>query len=73
VYPRRGTRKNIEELQTVGIKLTRKDAIHLARVLLAMTQDWDEVEITARRFEQRKSDNTYSVTVTSRIPETELE
>jgi hypothetical protein len=71
VYPRDGTRKTIAELQTVGIKLSREQAIHLARVLLAVSQEWPEVEITAKRLEPR-SDGTYPVTVTSRIPDAKI-
>ena len=65
VYPVEGTAKTLNHLKTVGLKLSRDQAVHLARVLLAVTQDWDEVEITARRFERRKSDSTYPITVTS--------
>jgi hypothetical protein len=67
IYPVEGSIKTIEELNSVGIKLSREQAIHLARVLLAMTQEWDEVEITAYRLAAR-ADGTFSVTVTSRIP-----
>jgi uncharacterized protein (DUF433 family) len=65
IYPTRETKKKIEDLDTVGIRLSRKYAMHLARVLLAMSQDFEELEICARRFKQRKSDGTYEVTVTS--------
>ena len=67
VYPVEGTKRDLSDLQTVGIKLSREQALHLARVLLAVTQDWDEVEITAKRMERRKSDGTFPVTVTSRV------
>ena len=69
VYPKRNTRRTMEQLQTVGIRLSRDQAIHLARVLLAVTQDWEELEITAKRLEQRQSDGTFPVTVTAFIPE----
>ena len=39
--------KTIAELKTVGIKLSREQAIDLARVLLAATQTWEEIDITA--------------------------
>ena len=55
----------MKDLKTVGIKLSKDQAIHLARVLLAVTQDWDIIDITAYRFERRKSDGTYHITVTS--------
>ncbi len=66
VYPVEGTKKPTEELESIGIKLTREQAIHLARVLLAASQDWDDLEITAYRRQARRSDGTYPVTVTSR-------
>jgi hypothetical protein len=59
--------KKIADLKTVGIKLSREQAIHLARVLLAASQDWEEIDITAWRVYKRHSDNTYNVTVTSAI------
>jgi hypothetical protein len=51
-------------LKTVGFKVTREQAIHLARVLLVVSQEWTEMEITAYRFDQRKTDETYHITVT---------
>ena len=65
VYPVKGTGKRISELKTIGIKLSRDEAIHLARVLLAATQEWKEVEITAYRFQRRASDDTHQITLTS--------
>ncbi|MGA3287265.1 MAG: hypothetical protein ABSD46_07560 [Bacteroidota bacterium] len=56
--------KSIADLKTVGIKLTGKQAIHLATVLLAVSQVWDEIDITAWRTTKR-ADDTYQVTVTS--------
>jgi hypothetical protein len=67
VYPTEDTKRTVEELQTVGIKLNKEQAIHLARVLLAVTQDWDEVDITAYRFRKRQDDGTYVITVTSKV------
>jgi hypothetical protein len=69
IYPTENTRKNITELQTVGFHLSREQALHLARVLLAVTQDWNEVDITGYRLERRRSDGTYSITVTSYRPD----
>jgi len=69
VYPMEGTKKGISELKTVGIKLSRAQAIDLARSLLAVSQDWEEVDVTAYRLERRKSDGTYHVTVTSAQPD----
>jgi hypothetical protein len=65
VYPVKGTNKNVKSLKTVGLKLSKEQATHLARVLLAVTQEWEELEITARRFKKRKSDGTYPITVTT--------
>lgn len=69
VYPVEGTKRSIDELQTIGLRLSAEQAIHLARVLVAVTQDWPEVEICARRFKQRQSDGTFEVTVTHQAPE----
>lgn len=68
VYPVNGGKsddKLIKDLQTVGIRLSRDQAIHLARVLLAACQEWEEIDITAWRRNERQSDGTYTVTVTS--------
>lgn len=67
VYPTEDTKRTVCDLQTVGIKLTKVQAIHLARVLLAVTQEWDEVDITAYRFEKRQEDGTYRLTITGRV------
>jgi hypothetical protein len=71
VYPTEDTKRTVEDLQTVGIKLNKEQAIQLARVLLAVTQDWDEIDITAYRFRKRQDDGTYVITVTSRVEEIE--
>jgi len=68
IYPTEGTRRSVADLQSVGLKLNKDEAIHLARVLLAVTQDWDEVDITGYRFQKRKSDGLYRLTVTSAGP-----
>jgi hypothetical protein len=52
IYPTEDTQKNVKKLKTVGIKLSRERAIHLARILLAVTQEWDEVDLTAYRLER---------------------
>lgn len=54
---------------TVGFTLTKDQAIHLARVLLAATQEWDTIDVTGFRLQKRKSDGTYPVTVTSFVKE----
>ena len=65
VYPTEKTNKNVEDLKTIGVKLSKEQAIHLARVLLAVSQEWEEIDITAYRLEERKADGTYHITVTS--------
>lgn len=50
---------------TVSFHLNKEQAIHLARVLLAATQEWDEIAVVAWRCQKRKSDGTYPITVTS--------
>jgi len=64
IYPIEDTVKDVKDLKTIGIKLNKDQAIHLARVLLAVSQEWDEIDITAYRFEKRKKDGTYHITVT---------
>jgi hypothetical protein len=56
--------KKIAELKTVGIKLSREQAIHLARVLLAASQEWEEIDITAWRVYKRQ----WTTRTTSRLP-----
>jgi hypothetical protein len=67
IYPTEDTKRTVADLQTVGIKLNKEQAIHLARVLLAVTQEWDEVDITAYRFKKREEDGTYVITITSKV------
>lgn len=55
------------DLDTVGFKMSREQAIDLARVLLAVTQDWEIVDVTGFRLKQRKSDGTFSITITSSV------
>ena len=50
--------------KTIALHLTKDQAVHLARVLLAATQEWNEIDVTAFRL-QRRADGTYPVTVTS--------
>lgn len=64
VYPVQGTRKKVEELKTVGFKLTRDQAIQLARVLLAVSQNWSDIDVTAFRS-KKFSDGTLPITVTT--------
>lgn len=69
IYPTEDTKKNVADLKTIGIKLSKEQAIHLARVMLAATQEWGEVEITAYRFDKRQSDGSYHITVTTFFPD----
>lgn len=46
IYPTESTRKTVGELKTVGFRLSREQAIHLARVLLAVSQEWADVDVT---------------------------
>jgi hypothetical protein len=64
IYPTSKTKRDIQDLKTIGIRLSREHAIHLARVLLAVTQEWDEVDLTGYRLD-RRSDGTQQLTVTS--------
>jgi hypothetical protein len=65
IYPVEDTKKNVSDLQSVGIKLSQDQAVHLARVLLAMAQDHKEIDITGYRLQRRSTDGTYKITVTS--------
>jgi hypothetical protein len=65
IYPTEDSTRTIADLQTVGFKLSREQAVHLARVLLAVSQDWEVIDITGYRRERRKRDKTYHITVTS--------
>ena len=67
IYPTEETKRTTSDLQTIGIRLTKKQAIHLASVLLVVTREWDQVDITAYRFEKRKTDGTYRLTITSQV------
>lgn len=68
VYPMEGTERDVANLKTVGLKLSSKQAAHLACVLLAASQEWSELELTAYRLEKRRSDGTYHVTITTSKP-----
>ena len=65
VYPGEGTHRSMSQLKTVGLRLSRDQAIHLARVLLAVTQEWDVIEVTGYR--KSHLDGTHQVTVTSML------
>ena len=67
VYPTEDTKRTVSDLQTVGIRLTKEQAIHLARVLLVVAQEWDEVDITAYRCQKRQEDGTFRLTITTQV------
>jgi hypothetical protein len=64
IYPVEGSAKVSSQLKTIGFLLSKAQAVDLARVLLAVAQDWDRVELTGYRLEKRKSDDTFHITVT---------
>lgn len=51
------------ELPTVRFRLNRQQAQHLACALLAAIQEWEEVEVVVHRFERRRSDGAFLLTV----------
>jgi hypothetical protein len=55
-----------KDLVTMGVRLSREEALHLARAILAATQEWEEVELVVHRFDKRTSDNTYLLSI---VPE----
>ena len=69
IYPTEETKRTTDQLKTIGLRLTREQAIHLARVILAAAQNWDVIDITAFRFQRRRIDGTYRITVTSKAGE----
>lgn len=46
LYPTEDTKKSITDLKTIGIRLSREQAVHLCRVFLLVSQDWEKIEIT---------------------------
>lgn len=66
IYPIEKAKKSVSDLKTVGVRLNNEQAVHLARALLAVAQDWESMDITGYRFERRRSDGTYRLTVTGR-------
>ena len=73
IYPIETSKKQLSDLKTIAIKLTKDQAIHLATTLLAASRNWDEIDLTGFRFSKRKSDGTYILTVTSKpAAETDL-
>jgi len=50
------------------MKLSKDQAIHLARILLVVSQEWEEIDITAFRL-KRRGDGSYQITVTNYQPQ----
>lgn len=67
VYPKENSNKTMNQLKTIGIKFTKDQAIQFARVLLAVCQEWEDIDITAYRMKKRKTDDTFPITITSNI------
>lgn len=51
------------ELATFRFRLNREQACQLARALLAATQEWEEMEVVVHRFEGRRRDGAFLVSV----------
>ncbi len=65
IYPvedKRNRTETIANLKTVGLVLSREQAVHFARLLLMAAQEWTKIDITA--FRKPRLDGTYDVTVT---------
>ncbi len=65
IYPKE-SEAAYADLKTVGVRLSREEALHLAAALLAAAQEWQEVELVVHRFDRRQSDKTYLLSV---VPE----
>lgn len=65
IYPVEGTSKDLTKLETVAFQLSKDEAVHLALVLLAMSQDHNKIDVTGYRLRRRKSDGTFGITVTA--------
>ena len=52
VIPMAGSTKTIENLKTIGFTLTKEQAIHLARVLLAGTQEWERMNVDSLQTQE---------------------
>ena len=67
IYPvedERSHGKTLAQLKTVGITLTRDQALHMARLLIVATQEWERVTVTAFRRKSRRT-GTYPLTITT--------
>ncbi|MGQ9920447.1 MAG: hypothetical protein ACUVRZ_03860 [Desulfobacca sp.] len=70
IYPKE-TDAAYADLKTVGVRLSREEALHLAAALLAAAQEWREVELVVHRFDRRTSDHTYLLSVVAEHHEIE--
>lgn len=66
ISPKKDYEESLDQLTTVGFVLTKDQAIHLARVLLAASQDWDTIYVTGFRLTRRQRDGTFEITVTTK-------
>jgi|GEM_PF-2130517 len=65
IYPK-GEDAAYQNLKTVGVRLSRPEALRLATAILAAAQEWQEVELVVHRSDRRASDQSYLLTV---VPE----
>ena len=56
------------EIDRVSFRFTREEAVALARAILVVTFDFEEVAITGYYYERDDSDGTYPVTVKGIVP-----
>ena len=69
IYPIEKTNppsKKVSELITIGMKLSKRQAFGLIKSLLFAVQNSEQIEIVGYRFEKRRSDGTYRVTITGK-------
>ena len=67
-YPREESRIPFSELEVVGLRFSRDQALKLAAALREATPGWEGIHIIGCRFEQRDTDDTPLITVDSIIP-----
>ncbi len=66
IYPGEQTKRTIEELKTVALRLTKSQAVDLATALLAAAQHWEIIDITGFRRPSQGQSTGYPITVTSK-------
>jgi hypothetical protein len=65
IYPTETSKRTLEDLKTVAVRLTKQQAIDLATTLLLAAQSWDIIDVTAFRKTKSRSTGEYQLTVTS--------